>query len=225
MKPLVFILLALLVVPTLAHSYTVWENSSVIITTTNGTDLRNVTTLNLSFYYTNLSTVWRAGELVSPTIDGIYIDYVIFNASGSYIAIADINDTGTVYRRFIYLTVEENNDMLLSITLSLIFLTILGFYLAKDAYSKPTISTNKPPNELWHFKDWGALYMGISILSVVILFGFMSIATDNSPYDELMNTTFIVIALLFGMFAILYVWYFFSYRWNEGIQWQKGRGR
>lgn len=222
MKQIYLLLTLLVFLPSFANAYVVWENSSVIITTTNGTDLRNVTTLNVSIYYDNLSNIWRAGKLVVPTLDGIYIDYVTFNASGRYIAIADINDTGTIYRRFIYITVEENNEMLIAITMGLIFTTLLGLYLAKDAYSKPSFTSQGGKNEMWNFKDWGAVYAGISILSVVVMLNVLAIATNNSPFDGIIDTVAIVGLILFGLFALMYMWYFFQHKSQWAYkQWSK----
>ena len=220
MKPIVFILLALLVVPTLAHAYILGANSSFILTTTNGTYPQNMTWVNVSYYYDNISNLWRASKSMTTEGTGTYIDYVIFNQTGEYIGIALINDSGLVYERYVYFTVEEDTDMILAITLTLMFTTIIGLFLAKEALSKPNTNTGRTdPNKLsWGFKEWGVLYMAISALSVIILLAVIGISTNNTPYDGLMDSVTIVSIILFGLFAILYLYFFFQGRFISSIE-------
>jgi hypothetical protein len=207
MKPLFFILLALLVVPTLAHAFTVGENSSIVITTTNGTDLRNVTTLNLSIYYDNVTNLWRAGEFITPTLDGIYIDYVTFNVSGRYIAVADINDTGLIYRRFIYIEVDEGLNMTpIAIIIGILGLIAYILYLAKDTISKPAL--NDPAHrELLKWFNPRNLAVSLTLLSswiVLSLLALIVLMADGTTYSTLLKTVFYVMLLVIGAFNCIY---------------------
>lgn len=207
MRPFVFILLTMLVFPTLAHAYIVGENSSIIITTTNGTDMQNVTTLNLSYFYDNLTNEWRAGELITPTLDGIYIDYVTFNASGRYIAVAEINDTGTIYRRFIYIEVDEDLNMTpIAIIIGILGLIAYILYLAKDTISKPAL--NDPAHrELTKWFNPKNLAVSLTLLSTWLVVGLLALVVlmaEGTAYSSLLKTIFYAMILIFGAFNVIY---------------------
>ena len=110
--------------------------------------------------------------------------------------------------------------MILAMTLSLMFITVIGLFLAKEALGKPSTNNAKTdPNKLsWGMKEWGVVYMAMSALSVIVLLAMIGISTNNTPYDGLMDTVTIVSIILFGMFAVLYLYFFFQTRFIGAIQ-------
>jgi len=195
------------------------KNLTIYAPVTNGLNPINATTINITIYYLNGTTALNT-VLMHYTSLGNYEFFYVPNQTGQFIGTVRAVVAGKTYTRDVQISVVEDRQMILAITITLLFLSIFFVYIGKDLYTKP-MSTHPEfasATKWIDLKKWGVLFVSLSAWSLVVLVAILTDASTGATYNPIMQAVFFVTIAIMGLFTILYTAYFFIFAFYNSFE-------
>jgi hypothetical protein len=218
---LFLLLLVVISIPMAFADYNVEQGQPITfyVPVTNGEALTSATGVNISISHAN-GTIYMNSTAMVLNATGEYFYTLNATQTGNYIATVRAVVSGTPYSRDIAFSVVEDRQMILAITITLLFMSLFFIYVGKDMYTKPMSSIPEfaRATKWLDLKKWGVLFVSLSAWSLVVLIGILTTASYNASYNGMMQTIFFVTIAVMGLFTILYVAYFFIFAFYESLE-------